>query len=112
MAPESTPSKGGGMISLYANLLDPSADSPGTISRAPVVFKQSSDNDAQPDEPAAKKQQLNACIFDTLMRPMRQWQLTYFHYSFPPLPTRQTTPTLNSEAKTEAHTTQSHSAIS
>ncbi|CAI7615853.1 unnamed protein product [Penicillium manginii] len=59
MPPESTPAKGGGMMSLYANLLDPSAESaPGTISRAPVVFKQS-DADAQPDESAAKKQQLN-----------------------------------------------------
>ncbi|CAI7629026.1 unnamed protein product [Penicillium pancosmium] len=58
MPPESAPSKGGGMMSLYANLLDPSAESaPGTISRAPVVFKQS--DDAQPDESAAKKQQLN-----------------------------------------------------
>ncbi|KAJ5355438.1 uncharacterized protein N7496_012650 [Penicillium cataractarum] len=61
MAHESTSSKAGGMMSLYANLLDPSAEStPGTISRAPVVFKQSSDTDAQPDESAAKKQQLNA----------------------------------------------------
>ncbi|KAJ5176324.1 uncharacterized protein N7482_002201 [Penicillium canariense] len=61
MAPESTPSKPGGMMSLYANLLDPSAESsPGTISRAPVVFKQSSEIDAQSDESAAKKQQLNA----------------------------------------------------
>lgn len=67
MAPDSTPSKGGGM-SLYANLIDSSAEStPGTISRAPVVFKQSSEsNDAQPDEPAAKKQQVNAGTFDFL----------------------------------------------
>ncbi|KAJ5570502.1 uncharacterized protein N7459_009932 [Penicillium hispanicum] len=59
MAPQPTPSKGGGMMSLYANLLDPSAEStPGTISRAPVVFKQSSEaNDAQSDESEAKKQQ-------------------------------------------------------
>lgn len=65
MPPESTPSKGGGMMSLYANLLDPSAESaPGTISRAPVVFKQSSDADAQPDESSAKKQQLNPGTFE------------------------------------------------
>jgi splicing factor 45 len=51
------------MMSLYANLLDPSAEAPGTISRAPVVFKQSSEADAQPDESAAKKQQLNAGTF-------------------------------------------------
>lgn len=66
MAPEPTPPKGGGM-SLYGNLLNPSADStPGTISRAPVVFKQSSETDAQPDESAAKKQQLNAGTFKVL----------------------------------------------
>ncbi|KAJ5711621.1 G-patch DNA repair protein [Penicillium malachiteum] len=60
MASDSNPAKAG-MISLYANLLDSSTDStPGTISRAPVVFKQSSENDAQLDESAAKKQQLNA----------------------------------------------------
>lgn len=38
-------------LSLYANLLDPSAskdDAPGTISRAPVVFNQ--------DEDASRKQ--------------------------------------------------------
>lgn len=67
MPPESTPSKNGGSMSLYANLLDPSAEStPGTISRAPVVFKQSSETDAQPDESAAKKQQLNAGTFEFL----------------------------------------------
>jgi splicing factor 45 len=55
------------MMSLYANLLDPSAEStPGTISRAPVVFKQSCETDAQPDESAAKKQQLNAGTFEFL----------------------------------------------
>lgn len=61
MAPEATPSKGGGMLSLYANLLDPEADAsstPGTISRAPVVFKQSPEGDSQTDESAAKKQQI------------------------------------------------------
>lgn len=66
MAPESAPSKGGTM-SLYANLLDPSADStPGTISRAPVVFKQSSEPDVQSDDSAAKKQQVNAGTFEFL----------------------------------------------
>ncbi|RHZ73487.1 hypothetical protein CDV55_108717 [Aspergillus turcosus] len=58
MASDSTPSKGGG-LSLYANLLDPSSNnSPGTISRAPVVFKQASEGDSQTDDSAAKKQQL------------------------------------------------------
>lgn len=66
MAPESGPPKGG-MMSLYANLLDPSAESaPGTISRPPVVFKQSSETDVQPDDSAAKKQQVNAGTFEFL----------------------------------------------
>ena len=57
MPPESTP-KGGG-LSLYANLLDPDASTtPGTISRAPVVFKQNAEE--QTDESAAKSQQLSA----------------------------------------------------
>lgn len=58
MTSDSTPSKSGGMLSLYANLLDPSSDSapPGTISRAPVVFKQA-EGEAPSDESAAKKQQ-------------------------------------------------------
>ena len=69
MAPESIPPRGGGMLSLYANLLDPSADSsaPGTISRAPVVFKQSSEAEAQPDESADKKQQISAGRSHTLL---------------------------------------------
>ncbi|KAJ9215729.1 hypothetical protein DTO166G4_2566 [Paecilomyces variotii] len=74
MAPEATPSKGGGMLSLYANLLDPEADAsstPGTISRAPVVFKQSPEGDSQPDESAAKKQQINSAAlrFQPTKRP-------------------------------------------
>lgn len=60
MAPESTPPKGVGSLSLYANLLDPDADStPGTISRAPVVYNQSTEGESQPDKSAAKKQQLS-----------------------------------------------------
>lgn len=56
--PDSTPSKGG--LSLYANLLDPdAAAAPGTISRAPVVFKQNTE-EQKPDESAAKTQQLSA----------------------------------------------------
>jgi splicing factor 45 len=61
MAPEQAPSKSGG-LSLYANLLDPSADPssmPGTISRAPVVFKQGSEGESQQDDSAAKKQQIS-----------------------------------------------------
>ncbi|EAW10147.1 putative G-patch DNA repair protein (Drt111) [Aspergillus clavatus NRRL 1] len=61
MTSDLTPPNGGG-LSLYANLLNPSANTstPGTISRAPVVFKQASEGDAQTDETAAKKQQLGA----------------------------------------------------
>jgi splicing factor 45 len=63
MAPEPSPSKSSGMLSLYANLLEPSADvspTPGTISRPPVVFKQSLESDPQLDDSAAKKQQISA----------------------------------------------------
>ncbi|KAF7719126.1 Uncharacterized protein PECH_001755 [Penicillium ucsense] len=71
MASEPTPSKGG-KLSLYANLLDPSAESaPGTISRAPVVFKHGAEADAETDESAAKKQQLNPAFlrFQPTKRP-------------------------------------------
>ncbi|KAL4740339.1 hypothetical protein BDV11DRAFT_100133 [Aspergillus similis] len=69
MASDSTPAKSGGMLSLYANLLDPSADnSPGTISRAPVVFKQA-EGEAQTEEAAAKKQVNNALRFQPTKRP-------------------------------------------
>ncbi|RAL16473.1 putative G-patch DNA repair protein (Drt111) [Aspergillus homomorphus CBS 101889] len=61
MSSDPAPARPGGGLSLYANLLDPSADnSPGTISRAPVVFKQGAEAEAQSDDPAAKKQQLSA----------------------------------------------------
>ncbi|KAL4921206.1 hypothetical protein BDW62DRAFT_141240 [Aspergillus aurantiobrunneus] len=69
MTSGSTPSKPGGMLSLYANLLDPSADnSPGTISRAPVVFKQA-EGEAQSDEASAKNQVNNALRFQPTKRP-------------------------------------------
>ncbi|KAI9785694.1 MAG: hypothetical protein M1839_008711 [Geoglossum umbratile] len=52
---------GGSMVSLYANLLDPSsASSPASISRAPVVFQPPSADNAQQDEASAKKQQISA----------------------------------------------------
>ncbi|KAL2788097.1 hypothetical protein BJX66DRAFT_266285 [Aspergillus keveii] len=70
MASDSTPNKGSGMLSLYANLLDPAAEStPGTISRAPVVFKQASEGEAPVDESAAKKQVNNALRFQPTKRP-------------------------------------------
>ena len=62
MAPDTTarPSRPG--LSLYANLLDPSSnkDSAGTISRAPVVFKQPAGDELQQDREAAEKQQISA----------------------------------------------------
>lgn len=52
------------MVSLYANLLDPSptlaTGTPSTISRAPVVFKQPVGDEVQQDEASGKKQQINA----------------------------------------------------
>ncbi|KAJ5745413.1 hypothetical protein N7520_010595 [Penicillium odoratum] len=78
MPPDTNPAKGGGMMSLYANLLGPSADTaPGTISRAPVVFKQG-ENDAQSDESTAKKQQVNAASlrFQPTKRPQLSAQKT------------------------------------
>lgn len=50
-------------LSLYANLLDPSSDkdsAPGTISRAPVVFKQPAEEGPPQDRVAAEKQQISA----------------------------------------------------
>lgn len=62
MASESGPHKRGGM-SLYANLLDPTAEStPGTIARAPVVYKQG-ETDAKPEESASKKPQIDPGTF-------------------------------------------------
>ena len=50
-------------LSLYANLIDPKADNspaPGTISKAPVLFKQSGGQNAAQDDTAAPKQQISA----------------------------------------------------
>jgi splicing factor 45 len=60
------------MMSLYANLLDSSADNSatqGTISRAPVVFKQAAEGDTQQDDAASKKQQISAGSKYTLFPP-------------------------------------------
>ena len=62
MAPETAPKPIKAGLSLYANLLDPSSTASaasGTISRAPVVFKQPPGVDSQ-DEASAQKQQLSA----------------------------------------------------
>lgn len=62
MASPPASSKPGGMMSLYADLLDPSETSPapGTISRAPVIFNQSEEGEPQQDDAASKKQQISA----------------------------------------------------
>ena len=54
MAPDSTPAKGG--LSLYAHLLGPSSSTSGTISGAPVTYKQPSEALPEQDD-AVKKQQ-------------------------------------------------------
>ena len=46
-------------LSLYANLLDANETAPGTISSAPVLYKQPSNGDAA-DEGPASKQNINA----------------------------------------------------
>ena len=63
MAPDSAakPTRPG--LSLYANLLDPSPNNdsaPGTISRAPVVFKQPPGEETQQDRAVVEKQQISA----------------------------------------------------
>ena len=63
MAPDSTARSARPGLSLYANLLDPSSNkdiTPGTISRAPVVFKQPAEEDPARNKLAAEKQQINA----------------------------------------------------
>ena len=55
----SPPPRGG--LSLYANLLDPSKAGSGTISAAPVSYKQP---DSEQDE-TAKKQQALAGIYSS-----------------------------------------------
>jgi splicing factor 45 len=58
MSNSSTPARGTG-LSLYANLLDPSAaTTPGTISKAPVVFKTGAAD--TPEEASAKRHQIDA----------------------------------------------------
>lgn len=63
MAPPPPNGKSGG-LSLYANLQDPASESSaasGTISKAPVVFAQSSDASADTEDAAtADKQQISA----------------------------------------------------
>lgn len=63
MAPEPAAKSIRPGLSLYASLLDPSSDkdsAPGTISRAPVVFKQPAEEGPPQDRAAAEKQQISA----------------------------------------------------
>ncbi|KAJ5529930.1 hypothetical protein N7527_003323 [Penicillium freii] len=83
MASDPTPPKGG--MSLYANLLNSSSDTPGIISRAPVVFKQS-ETEPQPDDAAAaKKQQVNPASlrFQPTKRPQLSAQKPKPKHTFP-----------------------------
>jgi hypothetical protein len=50
-------------LSLYANLLDPAAATPGSVSRGPVVFKTGATE--TPDDASAKKHQIDAGRFLT-----------------------------------------------
>ena len=64
---DNTPKPSGPIgLSLYANLLDPSSSkdsTSGTISRAPVVFKQAAD-EVRPDRVTGDKQsQISAGIY-------------------------------------------------
>ena len=71
MAPEASnkPIKAG--LSLYANLLDASSTddtAPGTISRAPIVFKRPPQgDDLQQDEAFASKQQISAGRYQMIL---------------------------------------------
>lgn len=68
MAPEPTTKTSRPGLSLYANLLDPQgaqASAPGTISRAPVVFKQQDGGvDRHGGDVSAQKQQSNAGTYE------------------------------------------------
>ena len=55
MAPDSKPAKAG--LALYAHLLEPSSSTPGTISSAPVSYKQPSEASPEQDDAAKKQQQ-------------------------------------------------------
>ncbi|MCJ1353683.1 MAG: hypothetical protein MMC33_003670 [Icmadophila ericetorum] len=80
-------------LSLYANLLDPAAS--GTISKAPVIFKQSQSEEQQ-DESSAQKQQISAAAlrFQPTKRPQIAAQKSKPKASIPKatLPTTATAP--------------------
>lgn len=99
-------------MSLYANLLDPSTDAPGIISRAPVVFKQSSDNQPQTDD-AGKKQLKDRMAFSPHYSASARTDLiTHFSlHSFTSFPTHQKATTVSKE-QTEAYSNQSGATAS
>ena len=58
----SVPARPGG-LSLYANLLDPSnASTPGSISKAPVIFKNPAPEPVEEESTTTKKPQIDAGI--------------------------------------------------
>ncbi|KAJ5081969.1 hypothetical protein N7532_011012 [Penicillium argentinense] len=85
MPPDSNPPNGRGMM-LYANLLDPDPEpTPGTITRAPVVFQQQgSETDAQTEGPPSKKQHLDASHLR--FQPVKRPQLAQKPKAKPTLP--------------------------
>jgi len=55
--PTNTAQPRGSGLSLYANLLDPTASTPGSIAKGPVVFKNNTDTQ---EEALVKKPQIDA----------------------------------------------------
>ncbi|KAL1960268.1 hypothetical protein VTO42DRAFT_8811 [Malbranchea cinnamomea] len=83
MAAQPTPPKSG--MTLYANLLDPSdTTTPGTISRAPVVFKNVTDGDTSQEDAASKKQQISAASLR--FQPTKRPQLSQKPKTKPTIP--------------------------
>ena len=85
MAPDSEARLARPGLSLYANLLDPSSDkdsTPGTISRAPVVFKQPAEGVPPQDGIPAEKQQMASGRYELASMCGRSnsavWECSYF----------------------------------
>ncbi|RDW91403.1 hypothetical protein BP5796_02568 [Coleophoma crateriformis] len=75
--------------SLYADLLDPAASTPGSISKAPVVFNSGEESSPQADEAAAKKHQIDSAAlrFQPTRRPQLSNQKPKPRAPFPKVPT-------------------------
>ncbi|KAF2100660.1 hypothetical protein NA57DRAFT_54736 [Rhizodiscina lignyota] len=87
-------------LSLYANLLDPEASTPGSVTRAPVLFKQP-ESQQQDAEAAAKKQVNTALRFPPTKRPQLQSQKQKAKTTFPKggfLPTSSSSPDATAKA--------------